>query len=266
MNKELQIVIWRFILASKKTTGEQVNYVDLVKDHDYREQILLQAQHSGNPELAQLAGRIELGLDADMEDDEDFEDGSESILLSEAPDEVWSATRPVAPEPPPTPPIPKPPAVKITADEALPPRKRYAYRLAGALRQKDFSLLHRRALDRFSHKHDMSDAEILKIENKVRQKLQLPPLNWAQELAGVIEDVRQSTDSVANIRSQLHQTYVHHARLAEAQFQRIYAAAGTTESPPSSAPAQAADSNRPFRRWIILAGIVALIGLALILL
>jgi len=263
MNKEQQIVIWQFILAYKKATGEQVNYLELIKEDEYQERILRQARDTGDPQLAQLANRIEFGLDDDADDGTDFEDQSESVLLANAPDEVWS-DGPVARAVPAQ--EAQPPATQTPADSGKgteAPAERYGYRLRGALKREEFSLLHRRALDRFSQKHNMPHEQVVEIENQTRRKLHLPPLDWEQELRSVITDLLQHNDSLTNLRGQLLDTYVRRGRLTQQQFQEIYAASGkptSVEAVPVAEGDNAADGSK--KTWMM----VALAALAVILL
>jgi hypothetical protein len=269
MNKEQQIVIWQFILAFKKTTGEQVNYLELIKEGEYQERILQQARDTGNAQLVQLANRIEFGLDDEADDGVDFEDQTESVLLANAPDEVWS-DGPVAQ----TAPAQRPPATATppSADagkEAEAPADRYAYRLRGALKREEFSLLHRRALDRFSQKHNMPHEQVVEIENKTRSKLHLPPLDWEQELRSVITDLLQHNDSLTNLRSQLLDTYVRRGRLTQQQFQPIYAASGkpgTAEAPAAPAVPAGNDAGGSKKTWMLVAlGAIAVLLLLTLL-
>ena len=265
MNKEQQIVIWQFILAYKKTTGEQVNYLELIKEDDYQERILQRARGTGNAQLAQLANRIEFGLDDDADDGADFEDQSESVLLANAPDEVWSdgpvARAAAAQESQPA--ATQTPADNVKGTEA--PAERYGYRLRGALKREEFSLLHRRALDRFSQKHNMPHEQVVEIENKTRSKLHLPPLDWEQELRSVITDLLQHNDSLTNLRSQLLDTYVRRGRLTQQQFQEIYVASGnptTVEAAPAPVAAGDNAAGKSKKTWMM----IALAALAVILL
>jgi hypothetical protein len=266
MNKEQQIVIWQFILAFKKTTGEQVNYLELIKEDQYQERILQQARDTGNAQLAQLANRIEFGLDDDADDGAEFEDQSESVLLANAPDEVWS-DGPVAQ----TAPAQRPPATAMSASveagkEAEAPADRYAYRLRGALKREEFSLLHRRALDRFSQKHNMPHEQVVEIENKTRSKLHLPPLDWEQELHSVITDLLQHNDSLTNLRSQLLDTYVRRGRLTQQQFQAIYAASGKPDTAAAPAAPAGNDAGGSRKTWMLVAlGAIAVLLLLTLL-
>ena len=56
MNRETQIAIWQFILAFKKQTGEQVNYLDLVRNPGYLEAALERASESGDDYLSRPDG------------------------------------------------------------------------------------------------------------------------------------------------------------------------------------------------------------------
>jgi len=258
MNKEQQITIWQFILAYKKATGEPVNYLHLIKNEEYQQRIFEQARDSGNADLARLADRIADELDEDIDTSTLLEDESESMLLAEAPDEVW-AEPPAAPEPAPVP----PPAASLADSKPENPADRYAYRLRGALRRDEFSLLHRRALDRFAHKAQLSPEQVLELENHTRSALRLAPLNWEQELRSVITDLLQHNDTLTNLKTQLLHTYARPGRLSEEQFQQVYATAGRpppAEPAPVAAPRAA--GNSPNKVWI---GVAVLLVLAAVL-
>jgi len=247
MQKELQLTIWQFILAYKKHSGEQVNYIDFATHSDYRDNALKAARDTGIPQLLKLADAIEQDLlDADtieisehlseLNPEAETEE-SESLLLSEAPAEVWEGKQTINE------------ARKSAAgDEAQPPTTRYAYRLSSALKRSEFSLLHRRALDRFARKHRMTPSEVMAIENETRSKLRLGPLKWEQELASVIKDLRQNHDSIDTLKKQIKNTYVREGRLDHATFLRIYDTPHQTDAVPPAknspqAPVQGKDSN-----------------------
>ena len=131
---------------------------------------------------------------------------------------------------------------------------RYAYRLHGALKRSEFSLLHRRALDRFAQKNGMSSGETLSIENATRSRLKMPPLDWEKELRSVIADLKEQHDSLTTLRKQLRQTYVRSDRLADATFQGVYS---NPQPQPVEAPAPAEPAQS---QWLWMAG-VGLLGL-----
>jgi len=260
MKRETQIVIWQFILAFKQKTGEQANYLDLVKKAGYREGILDKARRNGDPTLSDLANQVESGLAENQDEHEEFEDESESVLLAEAPDEAWAEpTSDNSATSSPTPSFPS-----AAEEKAMPPAERYAYRLRGALKRKEFSLLHRRALDRFAHKNGLMQEQVLDIENRTRESLKLPPLSWARELTSVITDLREHHDSLTTLKSQLQHTYVRAGRLDDEEFQLVYTSPAGTQAAtpaPSPEPTPQPGSNKSNRTWIVLA-VVVLLGLA----
>jgi hypothetical protein len=265
MQKDLQLSIWQFILAYKQATGSRVNYIDLATQDAYRDDILEKALQTGDDQLRQLVETVRRHIElADLEE-ESFEDAedSESFLLSEAPVDVWTGQAPLAGS--------SQAAPTETADnsdpgdEKQPPPVRYAYRLRGALKRREFSLLHRRALDRFAHKNGMSPAETLSLENATRSKLKMPALDWEKELGSVIFDLKEHHNSLSTLRKQLRQTYVRSDRLNEVAFQRIYnGSQPQTAEAATPAPALAADAHQPKGLWVIGAGlIIGLVGLSL---
>ena len=259
MKRETQIVIWQFILAFKQETGEQVNYLDLVKGTDYRAGLLATARDSGNGALAELADKVEQGLEDDQDEEVDFEDESESVLLAEAPDEAWHEPPQGLQGEPEAAPIPP---TDMALEKPAPPTDRYAYRLRGALKRSEFSLLHRRALDRFAHKNGLPADQVLEIENRTRESLKLPPLDWARELTSVIADLHQHHDSLTTLKMQLQHTYVRAERLDEETFQRVYNAPDQPEPEKQAAPAPAApaqpEAGKSNKAWIVVAALIAI--------
>ncbi len=253
MKSELQIIIWKFILAYKKQTGERLSYVNLVRDDQYREDILQQARNRPDSSLTELADQVELGLDGDLEDVEDFEDQSESILLAEAPDEAWSSSlgAPLLAQE-------EKPARKTQAREIAPkqPIERYAYRLHEIYQRDNISLLHRRALDRFRRKNAIDVKLAMDTENQVRAKLGMTPQDWKQELQVVIDDVKDDGNTLSLIRNSLYQAYVQPTRLNDDEFDAIYSGRNGGPAPLDRNPGTG-------RRWLVI-GVFALIIAVLI--
>lgn len=261
MQKDLQLAIWQFILAYKQRTGEQVNYIELASHSAYREEMLGKAEQGDDEQLQQLAKavrrKIELEKTGKTPLHEDIE--SESLLLSEAPAEVWVAQADTS-------------HANTTIgntnnlnDDHQPPGVRYAQRLRGALKRSEFTLLHRRALDRFAKKHNMSVAETLRVENTLRSKLKLPPLAWDKELSSVIRDLRKNHSSLTTLRKHLRQTYVRKDRLDESMFQHLFnGPSGMQDDFDAHQEPEKAPGNAKRWAWIAGAGSLVLIGLALI--
>jgi len=274
MQKDLQLTIWQFILAYKQHGGEQVNYIDFATHENYRENALRTARETGIPQLSKLADKIEHGFlntdtseplepPSELSASGEFEE-TESFLLSEAPAEVWEGKQSVTE------------ARRASglggsssssAEEKQTPAERYAYRLSSALKRSEFSLLHRRALDRFARKHRMSASQVQAIENETRSKLKLGPLKWDQELSSVIKDLSQNHDSLETLKKQLKNTYVREDRLDQVTFLRIYdmpreaPTAPTADTPTKTPTPQNTQSSGSFI-WLVLGGVL-LIGLLL---
>lgn len=264
MQKDLQLIIWQYILAHKQATGEPISYIDFSRDAKYRAEILARAKVSKNQNLLRLANKVEQGFVAAQKQykpqpipEDDFEGASESLLLSEAPPEVWAGTAHPAAEEHATEPHNNSPQ-----DETEPPRERYARRLRGALNRQEFSLLHRRALDRFAKKHGISSGEIIAIENEVRSRLKLPALRWDEELNSVIQDLATTQSSLSNLRSQLQHTYVRDGRLDEQAFEQLYKHPSSLQADAQQPTAKVTDSPTDKKSpiaWIV--GGLVLLGL-----
>lgn len=206
VSSNLVSLVWKFIVAYKKQTGEQLSYVDLINTPDQLEALALSFESTKNGELSGLARQIIKELETVPND----EDQQETAKRDQAYGNVisikqkdWDASDGVD--------------IQQPEDEIY----YYAQLVEQFCNKGGVNYQDRLFLDHCLSQLKISDPQAIQAENKIRRSKGLPSLNWALEFHGTYSKFTASDRADESEIAKLYGVYGRPTRLSLDQIDHI---------------------------------------------